>query len=132
MRSRIFSDPGKYILGAPSALLTVPRRVGRTTVACARTKLLLPSATASNVWLAESILDCVNDGEITGMYAQLIEQNEKMPDPRAGSTPVLSGASVAPPVQVHAVDLPSSIRRRLPRLSERHSSPAAGCPHRAG
>ena len=30
------------------------------------------------------------------MYVQLIEDNEKMPDPRAGSTPVLSGAHTTP------------------------------------
>ena len=38
--------------------------------------------------------------EITGMYAQLIKKNEKMPDPRAGSTPVLGGASFHPHARV--------------------------------
>ena len=38
----------------------------------------------------------VNDAEITGMYTQLIKKNEKMPDPRAGSTPVLGGTLISP------------------------------------
>ena len=41
-------------------------------------------------------LHSVNDAEITGMYTQLIKKNEKMPDPRAGSTPVLGGTYIPP------------------------------------
>lgn len=44
--------------------------------------------------LVEFIPRSVNDGEITGMYTQLIQKNEKMPDPRAGSTPVLGGTYI--------------------------------------
>ena len=40
------------------------------------------------------ILHFVTDLDITGMYTELIKKNEKMPDPRAGSTPVLSGMCV--------------------------------------
>jgi hypothetical protein len=46
--------------------------------------------------LAPFILHSVNDLEIIGMYTQLIAKNEKMPDPRAGSTPVLGGMYISP------------------------------------
>ena len=53
--------------------------------------------------LVAFILHSVNDIEITGMYTELIKKNEKMPDPRAGSTPVLSGMCPHILVQVHGV-----------------------------
>ena len=71
--------------------------------------------------------------EITGMYAQLIEKNEKMPDPRAGSTPVLGGACPHPRAVLNiGIDPCPSIRRRLPCLRKCHDPPSVDCPHRAG
>ena len=49
--SSVLSDPGKYILRSSLTVLTIGRHAGRMTVACARTKLLLPSGIANNVWI---------------------------------------------------------------------------------
>lgn len=51
------------------------------------------------------IFHSVNDVEITGMYSELIKKNEKMPDPRAGSTPVLSGTFISSSYSVYRVML---------------------------
>lgn len=48
------------------------------------------------------------------MYSELIKKNEKMPDPRAGSTPVLSAYSAACLSSVNITVLPKSIALTLP------------------
>jgi len=48
------------------------------------------------------------------MYTELIEKNEKMPDPRAGSTPVLSAYSAACLASVNVTVPPQAIALTLP------------------
>lgn len=55
------------------------------------------------------IFHSVNDVEISGMYSELIKKNEKMSDPRAGSTPVLSGPFISSACSVYRVILPTPV-----------------------
>jgi len=48
------------------------------------------------------------------MYSELIKKNEKMPDPRAGSTPVLSAYSAACLASVNVTIPPKSIALTVP------------------
>jgi len=48
------------------------------------------------------------------MYVQLIEENEKMPDPRAGSTPVLSAYSAACLASVNVTIPPQLVALAVP------------------
>ena len=78
------------------------------------------------------IIHSLNDVEITGMYTELIKKNEKMPDPRAGSTPVLSGMYADICVQVDLTKPYPSIFCCLPRVRKCYGLSAGHRPHLAG
>ena len=83
--------------------------------------------------LVSSVFHSVLIGvETTGMYTELIKKNEKMPDPRAGSTPVLSGMYAHLCAQVQVTKRYRSIFCGLPRLRKCPGSCTVHCAHRAG
>lgn len=100
MYPRILSDPGKYILESSSALLTPSQSCDASDDNCLcknETVVAIRDCQQCMFNFFTFIFHSFNNAEITGMYAELIKKNEKMPDPRAGSTPVLSGMCIPSP-----------------------------------
>lgn len=62
------------------------------------------------------------------MYSELIQKNEKMPDPRAGSTPVLSAYSAACLASVNVTVPPTSIALTLPSNWDGPTGESMGLP----